>query len=103
MVQVLASVVEAELAHLEVEEECVRVHDAGAGHACRGVAPEAPDAVDVVALDLAAAELALCAIDAQVLLVAHVDQAVVGPQPSEWMMLRMSTLPRIAANGVSLD
>ncbi len=48
-VEVLAPVVEAELALLEVEQERVRVHPATAGQSYFGVAPEALDAVDVVA------------------------------------------------------
>lgn len=81
MVQVLAPVVEAELALFEVEEEGVGVDSAEACQACLGVAPEAFDAVDVVAACGSAAELASRVIDAQVLLVAQVHQAVVALEP----------------------
>ena len=81
MVQILASVVEAELALLEVEEERVRVHPTEPRHSGLGVAPEALDAVDVVAPDGPAAELAACVVHPQVPLVAHVHQAVVALEP----------------------
>lgn len=81
MVQVLASVVEAELAFFQVEVERAGVHAAEPGHAGLGVAPEALDAVDVVAADGPAAELVGRMIDPQVFLVPHVHQAVVALEP----------------------
>lgn len=69
--------VEAELALFEVEQEGVRVHPAEPRQPALGVAPEALDAVDVVAGDPSAAELVGPVIDPQVLLAAHVHQAVV--------------------------
>lgn len=81
MVQVLASVVVAEFALLEVQVERAGVHAAEPGHAGLGVAPEALDAVNVVAADGPAAELVRRMIDPQVLLVSHVHQAVVALEP----------------------
>lgn len=103
MVEVLAAVVEAELALLESEVERLGVHAAEACEACLGVAPEALDAVDVVAAHAAAAELVGRVIHPEVLLVAHVDQAVVALEPSEWMTERRSTFPRIAGRIVGVE
>ena len=77
MVEVLASVIESKLALLEVQIERTWVHASEPAHACLGVAPEAFDAVDVIAANGATTELVASMIDAQVLLVAHVHQAVV--------------------------
>ena len=77
MVEALASVVESELALLEVVDESVGVHASQACQSGLGVAPEAFDAVDVVAADVRAAELALAVIDAKMFLVADVYQPVV--------------------------
>lgn len=77
MVEVLAAMVEAELAFFEVQVERVWMHAAEPCQPGLGIAPEAFDAVDVIAADAAAAELVACVIDTQVLLVAHVHKAVV--------------------------
>ena len=69
--------VEAELALLEVEEERVRMHAPEPRQSRFRVAPEAFDAVDVVATLPSAAELVSAVIHPQVLLVSHVHQAVV--------------------------
>lgn len=69
--------VEAELAFLEMEQKGIGVHASESGEPGLRVAPEALDAVDVVAADASAAELVGAVIDAKVPLVAHVDQAVV--------------------------
>jgi len=70
-------VVVAELALLEVEQEGVRADAAEACQAGLGVAPEALDAVDVIAAREPAAELAAGVVEAQVLLAPHVHQPVV--------------------------
>ncbi len=77
MVEVLASVIESKLALLEVKIERTWVNPSEPAHACLCVAPEAFDAVDVIAANGATTKLVASMIDAQVLLVAHVHQAVV--------------------------
>lgn len=83
-VEVVVAVVEAELALFEVQIEVVRVHAAESREPGLGIAPEAFDPVDVVALHAAAAELVGAVIDPKVLLVPHVHQSVV-PRPAVGM------------------
>lgn len=65
--------VESELASLEVDDEAVGVGAVEVGESGLGVAPEPLHAVDVVACALAAAKLFACVVDAQMVLIAHVD------------------------------
>jgi hypothetical protein len=77
MVEALVAMVEAELALFEVEEEGVRVGAAESRQAALGVAPEALDAIDVIAGHASAGELVAGMIDTQMLLVSKIDKPVV--------------------------
>ena len=79
MIEILATVVEAELTLFEMKQKGPRADPAEPGQSGFGVTPEAFDPVNVVGAICPTRELVAAMVDAQVLLISQVHQAVVPP------------------------